>query len=277
MGLGIKNKNISLEIYPFMKGGNNDKLCKNLKVFEKFKPKFVSVTYGASGSIQNNTVSLLTKISQNTCLNLAAHLTCVNSSKIFIHKILSYYWNNNIKNIVALGGDLPKISIKSEYNHAYELIKDIKKNNTFNISVAFHPEGHPDDKNIMKEIEYLRLKFDCGASQAISQFFFNIEYFLKFRDLINKKQSNIKLIPGIILISNFEMIERFARKCRTDIPESEKKIFSSIKDKTNIPVKVTVEYAYNLCLRLKSEGVQDFHIYTLNKLDTSLKLINELQ
>ena len=277
MGLGLEYQNISLEIFPFVKEKNNVALSNNIKIFENIGLKFISVTYGASGSIQNNTLSLLTKISKKTSLNLAAHLTCVNSNQNFIQKILNHYWSHNIKNIVALGGDRPKVSIKSDYNYAYQLVKDIKENNKFNISVAFHPEGHPDDKNIMKEIDYLRLKFDCGASQAISQFFFNIEYFLKFRDLINKKQSNIKLIPGIILISNFEMIERFARKCRTDIPESEKKIFSSIKDKTNIPVKVTVEYAYNLCLRLKSEGVQDFHIYTLNKLDTSLKLINELQ
>ena len=89
----------------------------------------------------------------------------------------------------------------------------------------------------MKEIEYLRLKFDYGASQAISQFFFNIEYFLKFRDLINKKQSNITLIPGIILISNFEMIERFSRKCRTDIPESEKKYFHLLKTKQTYLLK----------------------------------------
>ena len=277
MGLGLEYQNISLEIFPFVKEKNNVALSSNIKIFENIGLKFISVTYGASGSIQNNTLSLLTKISKKTSLNLAAHLTCVNSNQNFIKKILNYYWSNNIKNIVALGGDRPKVSIRSDYNYAYQLVKDIKENNKFNISVAFHPEGHPNDKDIVKEINNLKIKFDYGADQGISQFFFNADHFIKFRDKISKKHPHIKLIPGIILISNFEMIERFALKCKTHIPEKDRKLFNSTKDNKNVSDKISIEHAYNLCLKLKSEGINDFHIYTLNKFPATLKLLKMLK
>ena len=153
MKLELKKKNVSLEIYPFVKEKNNTKLSQELKIFEYYKPKFISITYGASGSVQNNTLSLATKISNITSLKLAAHLTCVNSKKEFIKNLLNIYWNKNIRNIVAIGGDKPKIALDSDYNFAYELVEDIKNNNDFYISVGFHPEGHPKDKNIRKEKE----------------------------------------------------------------------------------------------------------------------------
>ena len=276
MKLGLQKNNISLEIFPFVKEKNNIRLSQELRLFENNKPKFTSITYGASGSIQNNTLSLATRISNLTSLNLAAHLTCVNSKKEFIKDLLNIYWNKNIRSIVAIGGDKPKIALDSDYNFAFELVEDIKKNNDFYISVGFHPEGHPKDKNIRKEINNLKKKFDHGANQAISQFFFNKDYFLKFRDALSKESPNIKLVPGILLISNFEMIERFAKKCKTTIPKEDKKIFYSCENPNNIPENISIEYTYNLCEKLKSEGVEDFHIYTLNKLKTTSKLLKIL-
>ncbi len=276
LGDDMQNKKISVEIYPYKREKNNKILVDKLKDFQALRLKFISVTYGASGAIQNSTLGLLDRLSLCTSLNLAAHLTCINSTKNFVKNILSSYWDKNIKNIIALGGDIPKCVSQSDYTYAIELIKDIKDNNNFDVSVAFHPEGHPKDKDISAELENLKKKIFYGANQAISQFFFNEEYFLRFRDKFFKKNKNFKLIPGIILVSNFEMIERFAIKCKSEVPRKTKEYFLAMKNPQNIPEKYYIEYAAKQCERLKSEGVQDFHIYSLNKLDSTLKLIKEI-
>lgn len=270
------NENISVEIFPYKEKKSNWSLISKLSEIEHKKLKFISVTYGASGSIQNSTFYLLNLLSEHTSLDLAAHLTCVNSTKDFVKKILDTYWKKNIRNIVVLGGDPPQTISKSDFTYAYELAKEVKENNDFGVSVAFHPEGHPKDKDVSLEIENLHKKVFYGADQGISQFFFKEEHFLRFRDDFYKKNKSFKLIPGIILISNFEMIERFALKCKTEIPEETKTFFLSTGSPAKIPESVSIEYALKQCERLKSEGIDDFHIYSLNKISASLKLMNSI-
>ena len=195
--------NVSFEFFPPKNEESINSLWQNIKRLEPLKPKFISVTYGAGGSTRENTHSLVKEIKKKTHLIPAAHLTCIDTSKEEIEDIATDYWTNDIKHIVALRGDLPKVKKnKSDFKYATDLIEVLKNKYDFDITVSAYPEKHPDSANLEQEYDILKKKIDLGASKAITQFFFDVNCYFDFIDGATKRGINIPIIPGILPVTN---------------------------------------------------------------------------
>jgi methylenetetrahydrofolate reductase (NADPH) len=268
-----KNINISLEFFPPKNDILEERLYQEIEKLKILEPKFVSVTYGAGGSTRKRTNDIVLKIAKENNFIVAAHLTCVGSTKDEITEIANDYWKSGIKHIVALRGDLPKDEDFGDYKYSNELVMALKKIADFNILVAAYPEKHPEALNIDQDIDNLKKKIDAGANQIITQFFFNNDYFYEFLNKIRAKNINIPVIPGILPIHNINQVQNFAKKCESNIPKSIIKQYESDIDPMEISKNITI----NQCRDLYNNDIRDFHFYSLNKADLLLNICKELQ
>ncbi|NDB49301.1 MAG: 5,10-methylenetetrahydrofolate reductase, partial [Proteobacteria bacterium] len=206
--------------------------------------------------------------------------TCVDMSKDEINTIALDWLKNGINKIVALRGDVRKknskyIPHKNGYANAADMVSGLKKLGNFQIAVAGYPEKHPDSENEIKDLENLKNKADQGADKIITQFFFNYEKFLKFRDAAINAGVKIPIIPGILPVDNFEKIKNFSKKCGTSIPTWIEEEFAGLENDNEIQKIVGASIACDLVKKLQVEGVNEFHFYTLNKYELSYAVCKE--
>lgn len=243
-------------------------------------PRFVSVTYGAGGSTRARTHRLVTELSQKTALQVAAHLTCIGSSRDEVAQILTQYWDGGIRHLVALRGDLPEGTSLAEaapaYRYAADLIDHIRQVAPFELSVAGYPEGHPEATSLETDLIHLRDKVARGASQVITQFFFEADTFLRFRDRAERAGVGVPIIPGILPIQNFGQTAKFAAKCGAAIPEKLQAMFEGLDDDPETRQMIASSTAIALCEKLRSEGVDQFHFYTLNRAELTYGICHSL-
>ena len=271
------NLKVSFEFFPPKNQKMVQILWESIKRIEPLNPQFVSVTYGARGSTRNLTHELVKKIKVKTDLEPAAHLTCVGSSIEEIEEIATNYWNDGIKHIVALRGDLPDISSKHrEIKYATDLIKVLKKNNDFQISVSAYPEGHPESKNLEENFDTLKKKIDLGATKAITQFFFDNKVFLDFLENARKRNINIPIIPGILPVSNCKKTLEFCSSMNCKVPNWIKETFVGLDSDPETRKLVAATIASEQCKGLLDEGINEFHFYTLNRTDLSFAICHIL-
>ncbi len=279
--LTVKNMEISFEFFPARDSVGEKNLWESFERLKKFHPKFVSVTFGAGGGERDKTDDLVQKIKNNSLIDVAGHLTCVDMSKDEINTIATKWLSKGINKIVALRGDVRKEGQRykphpSGYINAADMVRGIKKIGNFEIAVAGYPEKHPESKSIQEDIENLKKKIDNGADKIITQFFFNTETFLKFRDLLNKSNINVPLIPGILPVSNYEKVKNFSKKCGTMIPDWIKKEFEEANKDPDIEKLIGISLAADLVKKLQKEGVTEFHFYTLNKYELTYAVCTRL-
>ena len=272
------NLKISFEFFPPKNQEMVNTLWNSIKRIEPLKPQFVSVTYGARGSTRNLTHDLVKKIKIQTELEPAAHLTCIGSSVEEINEIATNYWNDGIRHIVALRGDIPDDYAQEdrEINFATDLIKILKKNNDFQISVSAYPEGHPDCKNFEHNFDVLKKKIDLGATTAISQFFFDNNVFLDFLENARKRNINIPIIPGILPVTNCKKTLEFCKKMNCKVPNWIKEIFIGLDSDPETRKLVAANIASEQCKNLLNQGIEEFHFYTLNRTDLSFAICHIL-
>ncbi len=268
--LDLPAPKVSFEFFPPKTTEHEQSLWETIQKLEPFDPEFVSVTYGAGGSTREHTHHLLKNISQKTDLPAAAHLTCIGSSKDEIKEIAESYLDIGVNHILALRGDAPQdqpnfVAHPNGYNHASDLVKGLKDVGDFEISVAAFPEVHPDAESKEKDLFFLKEKMDAGADRAITQFFFNPDIFLKFRDETQNIGITKPIIPGIILISNFKQIVRFSKMCGTEVPKWLYKLLDGLDEYPNRRQIISAMIAAEQCRILREEGVEQFHFYTLNR------------
>jgi len=270
--------NVSFEFFPPKNEGAISSLWHNINRLEPLKPRFISVTYGAGGSTRENTHDLVKQIKKKTKLQPAAHLTCINSTKEEIEIIANDYWASGIKHIVALRGDPPKnvSTIKSDFKYATDLISFLKRKHDFEITVSAYPEIHPDSNSIEQEYDILKKKIDLGATKAITQFFFDVEYYFKFIDGAVKRGIKIPIIPGILPVTNCKRTIEFASKMNCKMPIKLKNMFEGLDSDQETRKLVAATIAYDQCDKLISGGVNDFHFYTLNRADLSFAICHIL-
>jgi methylenetetrahydrofolate reductase (NADPH) len=276
-----KDLNISFEFFPAKDEAGHENLWHSLEKLEQFSPKFVSVTFGAGGGERDKSDFLVKKISKKSNTPVAGHLTCVDMSKNEINSIALDWLNNGINKIVALRGDVRKkdskyMPHKNGYENAADMVNGLKKLGNFHIAVAGYPEKHPDSENETKDLENLKNKVDQGADKIITQFFFNDEKFLKFRDKAISLGIKIPIIPGILPIDNFEKIKNFSKKCGTSIPIWVEEEFAGLENDNEVQKIVGASIAYDLVKKLQLEGVNEFHFYTLNKYELSYAVCKRL-
>ena len=273
----MNNINVSFEFFPPKNKVSIDSLWSNIRRLEPLQPKFISVTYGAGGSTRENTHKLVKEIKKETSLTPAAHLTCIDSSVKEIERIADDYWHNNIKHIVALRGDTPKVKQgKNELKFATDLIKVLKKKFDFEITVSAYPEKHPDSRSIEQEYDILKMKIDLGANKAITQFFFDINSYFDFLDGAIKRGISIPIIPGILPVTNCKRTMEFAKKMNCKVPRSLIEMFKGLDSDIETRKLVATTIVYDQCMKLISSGIKDFHFYTLNRADLSFAICHIL-
>lgn len=244
-------------------------------------PNFISVTYGAGGTTRDNTNRIAKEVQKRTHINTAAHLTCIRTTRSEVDKIAHEHWKSGVRHIVALRGDPPRdpaelIPVENRYSYATDLIHGLYEIGDFEISVAAFPEKHPESVSFEQDIEILKLKADIGADRAITQFFFDNDYYLRLRDRVRKAHIHMPLVPGIIPINHFANIKKFSAMCGTSIPMELNDIFESLDDNPGERDKAAIEFATGQCQALIREGVDTFHFYTMNRSDLIVAICNNL-
>jgi methylenetetrahydrofolate reductase (NADPH) len=242
-----------------------------VKKLEGINPDFVSVTYGAGGTTQDRTLATLARITSETRLPAAGHLTCIGKSKDEVNAVIRAFKTAGVNHIVALRGDPPgglgtRFAPHPEgYQNAADLVRGIKQIGEFEVSVSAYPERHPDSVSIEEDLAFMADKADHGATRALSQFFFHNAFFLRLRDRIAARGIKINLVPGILPITNFARVSEFASKCGAFIPPELARRFAGLENEPETRNLVAAMVAAEQVQALQREGVTDFHFYTLNR------------
>ncbi|MGG7714254.1 methylenetetrahydrofolate reductase [Klebsiella aerogenes] len=267
--------NVSFEFFPPRTSEMEQTLWKSIDRLSSLKPKFVSVTYGANSGERDRTHSIIKGIKDRTGLEAAPHLTCIDASRDELRAIAQDYWNNGIRHIVALRGDLPSGSGKPEM-YAADLVTLLKDVGDFDISVAAYPEVHPEAKSAQADLLNLKRKVEAGANRAITQFFFDVESYLRFRDRCVSAGIDVEIIPGILPVSNFKQAKKFADMTNVRIPIWMSKMFEGLDNDAETRQLVGANIAMDMVKILSREGVKDFHFYTLNRAEMSYAICHTL-
>jgi len=261
--------NISFEFFPPKSLEGSFRLWDTVHTLAPLEPKFVSVTYGAGGTTRALTRDAVGTLHQATGLNVAAHLTCVDASRDETMAIADEFAAAGVSEIVALRGDAPKGSAgfvphPDGFKDSCELISALADRGDFKIRVGAYPETHPEAADTNADVDWLKRKIDAGASEAITQFFFEADTFLRFRDRCVKAGINAPIIPGILPIENWTSARKFAASCGANIPAWLDDAFTkAIRDDRHDLLATAI--ATELCSTLIENGVDDLHFYTLNR------------
>lgn len=269
---------VSFEVFPPKEWAKLADTKKVISEMVKDKPAFMSVTYGASGTTSGYTTEIANAIQQGGVTPLS-HLTCLTSTKEKINSVLDELEENGVENVLALRGDIPKDFIMSKsqyYHHAYELVNEIKARNHFCIGGACYPEVHPESKNRVEDIAHLKEKVDCGLDFITTQMFFDNEKFYNFREMCAIKEINVPIIAGIMPITNAKQIKRSAELSNASIPKKFEKIMERFGENPDVMKQAGIIYATEQIIDLMANGVNNIHIYTMNKPDVAHQIMKGL-
>lgn len=267
--------NVSFEFFPPNSEKMEQTLWNSIERLTTLEPKFVSVTYGANSGTRDRTHKVIKDIQDKTGLIAAPHLTCIDASRDELRAIARDYWNNGIRKIVALRGDLPEGLAKPDM-YAADLVSLLKAEADFDIAVAAYPEVHPEAKSAQADLLSLKHKLDAGANQAITQFFFDVESYLRFRDRCATIGIEQEIVPGILPVSNYKTLLKFAGFSNVRIPNWMHQRFQGLDDDQNTRNLVGASIAMDQVRVLSQEGVKDFHFYTLNRSDLTYAICHSL-
>ncbi|MDN2482387.1 methylenetetrahydrofolate reductase [Vibrio agarivorans] len=273
--LSEDNINVSFEFFPPSSEKMEETLWSSVHRLKTLKPKFVSVTYGANSGERDRTHSIIKEIKSETGIVAAPHLTCIDASREELIQIADDYWHNGIESIVALRGDIPPGGGKPDM-YASDLVELLKSRHDFDISVAAFPEVHPEAKSAQADLLNLKRKVDAGANRAITQFFFDVESYLRFRDRCVAAGIDVEIVPGILPVSNFKQASRFAAQNNVKVPGWMAKQFEGLEDDATTRQLVGASQAIDMVRILSREGVKDFHFYTLNRAEMTYALCHTL-
>ncbi|CAM1016017.1 TPA: methylenetetrahydrofolate reductase [Proteus mirabilis] len=266
---------VSFEFFPPRTQEMENTLWQSLARLNTLKPSFVSVTYGANSGERDRTHAIIKDIKERTGLEAAPHLTCIDACREELQHIAQDYWQSGIRHIVALRGDLPDNSQKPDM-YAVDLVHLLKDVGDFDISVAAYPEVHPEAKSAQADLINLKKKVDAGANRAITQFFFDVESYLRFRDRCVSTGIDVEIVPGILPVTNFKQLKRFAGLTNVKIPGWMHKMFDGLDNDPETRALVGASIAIDMVKILSREGVKDFHFYTLNRSELAYAICHTL-
>jgi methylenetetrahydrofolate reductase (NADPH) len=261
---------VSFEFFPPQDVKSEERLWQVIESLSPLAPSFYSVTYGAGGSTRARTDRIVRRIHDETAVPPAAHLTCVGASRADIDALARSWWESGIHQIVALRGDPPKgegqyTPRPDGYENAAALVTGLRKIADFDISVAAYPERHPDSPSVEADIDNLKRKIDNGANRAITQYFFDNDHFLRFRDRVAAAGIKVPLVPGILPVTNFARVVEFSKQCGTTVPQRLAEMFDGLDRDPETRNLIAATVAVEQCEGLQREGVGHFHFYTLNR------------
>ncbi len=272
---------VSFEFFPPNDAEMERTLWASIQRLAPLAPRFVSVTYGADGSTRERTHNVVTRILRETPLTAAPHLTCVGAPRGEILDVARRYWDAGVRHIVALRGDAPAgqsryVPHPEGFAYATDLVKGLRTIGDFDISVAAYPEVHPEAPSADFDLDNLAAKIDAGANRAITQFFFDTDAFLRFRDRCVARGIEAQLVPGILPITRFPQMLRFARRCGASVPEWLQHRFDGLDDDAETRRMIAASFAIEQVRRLQEHGVNEFHFYTLNRAELTYAICHAL-
>jgi methylenetetrahydrofolate reductase (NADPH) len=273
--------NVSFEFFPPSTAEAEASLWRCIEQLEPFGPRFVSVTYGADGSTRERTHNVVTRVLRETGLTAAPHLTCVGAAQGEIRDIAQQYWSQGIRHIVALRGDPPAGTQDYRphahgYAYAVDLVGGLRDVADFEISVAAYPEVHPEAPDARFDLDNLKAKLDAGANRAITQFFFDTDVFLRFRDQCAAAGISASIVPGILPITRFPQLLRFAERCGASVPDWLRERFDGLDDDPDTRRLISASVAIEQVEHLRRHGVGEFHFYTLNRSELTYAICHAL-
>lgn len=269
---------LSFEFFPPRTEGQSARFWRTLGCLETMAPEWFSVTYGALGSASEASVNIVGALQKASDVPVAAHLTCAGQNRAQLLEKLAQFKAMGVKRIVALRGDQTDANAESKYHnlrHANELVELIAETGGFDTSVAAYPEVHPEAESANSDMQALKDKLDAGASRALTQFFFEPEVFLRWRDSAVKFGIDKPLIPGILPIHDIDKVLNFSSRCGATVPPALVERFRKAKTDEQRHA-LSLEHSVDLCKTLQDEGVNAFHLYTLNQSDLSFEVSKEL-
>ena len=273
---------VSFEFFPPKDETMEQTLWRSIDRLLPLQPRFVSVTYGADGSTRTRTHSIVTQIQKSAALTAAPHLTCVGAPKEEVLDIARNYWAHGIRHIVALRGDPPQgcggkyVAHPGGFAYAVDLVKGLKAVGDFEISVATYPEKHPEAPSEAFELENLKAKIDAGADRAITQFFFDPDVFLRFRDRCAAAGITASIVPGILPITRFPQMARMAQRCGASVPDWLVHRFDGLDEDAETRRMIAAAVAIEQVQALQQHGVDEFHFYTLNRFELTYAICHAL-
>ncbi len=265
-----KKCTFSFEFFPPKTPQGDENLIQTIRELKTFNPDFVSVTYGAMGTTREKTIALSAAIQNEIGITAMAHLTCVGSTVADIDQILHRLKADNIENIMALRGDPPQgqehfVVTDDKLRHGSDLIGRIKEFGGFCVGGAGYPEGHIEAETPERDWEFLKLKMDQGADFIVTQLFLDNSHYFRFREEALRKGVTLRLIPGIMPVTNYEQIHKFTAMCGCRIPAALQKRLEPIKEDKEAVIQVGIDHAIDQCAELLAAGAPGLHFYTLNK------------
>lgn len=256
----------SFEIFPPKKDGSIETVYKTLDELTDLRPDFISVTYGAGGSVPGcSTGEIVSVIKKKYHTESIAHLTCVNSTKEDIDRVIIDFKERGIENVLALRGDVnPDIPPKHDFLHASDLISYMKERSDLVFSGACYPEGHPESPSPDADIENLKRKIDAGAEHLMSQLFFDNSQFYGFLEKARAAGINVPIEAGIMPCVNAKSIERMVGLCGASLPPKFTKLIARFGDNPDAMRDAGIAYAADQIIDLVTNGVDGIHLYTMN-------------
>lgn len=271
---------VSFEVFPPNKNHDIDTIYDTIHELAKFSPDFISVTYGAGGSTRGKTVEIASLIKNRYGIESLAHLTGVGATKKEIDGIIEEYRSNNIENILSLRGDFPKdcsdeFKNSGDFQYASDLTSYLKSKGDFSVAGAYYPETHQENNDLM-DLFNLKKKADAGTDFLISQIFFDNEILYRFREKTDKLGIHIPFQAGIIPVTNAKQIKRITSLCHCSLPPKFQRILDKYEDKPDSLTEAGVAYATEQIIDLISWGIDGIHLYTMNKVDTTKKIMESI-
>jgi len=271
--------NISFEVFPPKTDDAYDKVLEATDAIAKLNPSFISVTYGAGGGTSKNTVKIASHIKNDLGVNSIAHLTCVSSTKDEVHRVIDDIKEQGIQNVLALRGDIPKdlaFPIPGHYRYACELIEDIKTRGDFCIGAACYPEGHVESAHKVEDIAHLKEKVDSGVDFLTTQMFFDNSILYNFLYRIREKGITVPVLPGIMPVTNGKQMARICQLSGTALPERFRAIVDRFGDNPKAMQQAGIAYATDQIIDLIANGINNIHIYSMNKPEVAAAIMNNL-
>lgn len=276
----IKNNKttVSFEVFPPKEWSKIETTKEVVDEMTESHPAFMSVTYGAAGTTSGFTTEIAQEILSKGVTPLA-HLTCLTSTRDKVRHVVQEMKETGVENILALRGDIPEgftFPDEQYFEHAYQLVNEIKSMGDFCIGGACYPEVHPESENRVTDIEYLKQKVDCGVDFLTSQMFFDNNVFFNFREMCAIKGINVPIIAGIMPVTKASQITRIIKLSDCTLPVKFEKIVERFGENDNAMKQAGIVYAAEQIIDLMANGVNNIHIYTMNKPDVAAAIVREL-
>jgi methylenetetrahydrofolate reductase (NADPH) len=260
---------VSFEFFPPATPAGADKLWQTVTTLESYRPRYVSMTYGAGGSTQARTIGEIERIITNSSLAVVGHLTTVGHPAAHVDAVIDRYLELGVGGIVALRGDPPEGSDDGGHPDGYPdaaaLVAAIRARSDVKIAVGAYPETHPRAASPEADLDNLKRKIDAGADVAITQFFFDTDLFDSFVDRVRTAGIDVPIVPGIMPIVNLERVHAFADRCGATVPVWVDELYVGLDDDPDARAEVSAALAADQCRRLAAAGADSFHFYTLNQ------------